>query len=107
MNLQFASEGCQGFVNIIIHGGYFRLILSCSQLIEVRPRAFPEMLFSTIGVCPCGEPWRQRSVPFCQSTLGFQVCNQGNPRIRDIFPILATSNPSIICRSLTRMSAVM
>ena len=51
-----------------------------------------------------GASFRQARVLCFQSTLGFQVCNQGNPRIRKLRPILAIINSSVINRLLTRIS---
>ena len=54
-----------------------------------------------------GVSFRQARVPCFQSMSGFQVCNQGNPRIRELHPIPAIISSNVIRCPLTRMLTMM
>ena len=68
------------------------------RFIEVAAGFLAEMSGMT------GVSFRQARVPCFQSTSGFQVCNQGNPRIRELRPIPAIISSNVIDRLLTRIS---
>ena len=59
------------------------------------------LLVEMLGIT--GVSFGQARVPCFQSMSGFQVCNQGNPRIRELCPIPAIISSNVIDQLLTRI----